>query len=268
MSVSVGPDRRVRLASRRNAGRVGLLVAAVVGWEGISATVGPSVLPGPVESAALAADGLVGEGWMVENLLNTLAALAGAFLLASVLGIAIGATLGLNDAVRSVFEPFLLNTYAVPKIILFPVFLFVFQIGIDQKIAFGAFHGVFPLAIILSGAVRETPETHLEVARSLRLSRWQVARHIVFPSVVGPLLVGLRFAFNLGFLGVILSELFAARSGLGLILQRALGSVNTPRILAVTLVIVVVALIVNFVFYAAQRVLELRLNVTVNEGGL
>jgi len=160
-----------------------------------------------------------------------------------------------------------LNTYAVPKIILFPVFLFVFQFGIDQKIAFGAFHGVFPLAIILTGAIREVPDTYIEVARSLQLSRWQVVRHVVFPSVVGPLVVGLRFAFNLTFLGVILSELFAARSGVGLLLQRALGTVDRPRIMGVTLVIVVVALAVNLVFYAAQRYLELIWNVAVEEGG-
>jgi NitT/TauT family transport system permease protein len=86
--------------------------------------------------------------------------------------------------------------------------------------------------------------------------------------VLGPLVVGLRFAFNLSFLGVILSELFAARSGLGLILQNALGTVDRPRIMGVTLVIITIALVVNLAFYGLQRYLEVRWDISVNEGGL
>jgi NitT/TauT family transport system permease protein len=102
----------------------------------------------------------------------------------------------------------------------------------------------------------------------LQLSRWQNVRYVVLPSVLAPLIVGLRFAFNLSFLGVILSELFAARSGLGLILQNALGSVNRSHIMGVTFVIVVTALLVNFVFYGIQRYLEFNWGISVDEGGM
>jgi NitT/TauT family transport system permease protein len=267
MAVTTG-RRRVELLTVHNAARLGVVGLGVVAWYALTLAVGESVLPGPARTVGVAIDGLVGEGWLVGNLVDTLAALAGGFLVAAACGAAIGFALGLRESLRAVFEPFLLNTYAVPKIILFPVFLFVFRFGIDQKIAFGAFHGVFPLAIVLVGAVREVPDTHLDVARSLRLSRWQTVRHVVVPSVLGPLVVGLRFAFNLTFLGVVLSELFAAQSGVGLLLQRALSTVDRPRIMGVTLVIVVVALAVNAVFYAAQRYLELTWNVNLEQGGL
>ncbi|MFB6297976.1 MAG: ABC transporter permease [Salinirussus sp.] len=268
MSLSVGTDGRPDPLSGRTLGRVGVVIGTVTLWYGLSVVVGSTVLPGPTRTLGVATDGLLAEGWMVANLIDTLSALVGAFAVAAGLGGAVGILLGLRDPLRAVFEPFVLNTYAIPKIILFPIFLFVFRFGIDQKIAFGAFHGVFPMAIILTGAVRNVSDIHLDVARSLRLSRFQTVRFIVLPSVLGPLVVGLRFAFNLSFLGIILSELFAARSGLGLILQRALGSVDRPRIMGVTLVIVVVALAVNLTFYAVQRVLERRWNVTVDDGGL
>lgn len=260
--------RRRAVLTPRNAARAGVVLVIVAFWYGLSRAVGASVLPGPGVTVGVAADGLVGEGWMVGNLVDTLAALAGGFVLAATAGGAVGFLLGSREVAREVFEPFLLNTYAVPKIILYPVFLFVFQFGIDQKIAFGAFHGVFPMAIILMGAVREVADIHVDVARSLRLSQYQFARYVVLPSVLGQLVVGLRFAFNLSFLGVILSELFAARSGLGLILQNALSSVDRPRIMGVTLVIVVVALAVNLLFYALQQYLEKTWGVALEEGGL
>lgn len=268
MAAAHDTRRQSFVLSYRNASRIGAVVLLLLGWRALTALVGAAVLPGPVETVGVATEGIIVEGWMLANFVNTLAALLGSFLVAVGVGGVIGIVLGSRESLRTVFEPFLLNTYAVPKIILFPVFLFIFQFGIDQKIAFGAFHGTFPMAIILMNAVREIPDIHRDVARSLQLSRWQNVRYVVLPSVLAPLIVGLRFAFNLSFLGVILSELFAARSGLGLILQNALGSVNRPHIMGVTFVIVVTALLVNFVFYGVQRYLEFNWGISVDEGGM
>lgn len=268
MGVAHDTGRRHGPSLRRNAGRLVVLAVLLACWQGLTVLVGAGVLPGPGASVRVAADGLVGEGWLVSSLANTLVALLGAFLVAAVFGGAIGVALGSSEWMRSVFEPFVLNVYAVPKIILYPIFLLVLQFGIDQKIAFGAFHGLFPMAIILTGAVREIPDIHRDVARSLCLSRFQTVRYVVLPSILAPLVVGLRFAFNLSFLGIILSELFAARSGVGLVLRNALSSVDRPRIMGVTLVIVGIALVVNFLFYGLQQYLESRGGLSVDEGGL
>ena len=84
---------------------------------------------------------------------------------------------------------------------------------------------------------------------------------MIISSVIGQLVVGLRFAFNLTFLGIVLSELFASQSGLGVLLQRALGSFDSEMIMAVTTVLVAIALVVNVGFYTIQRTLETRWNI-------
>ena len=70
-----------------------------------------------------------------------------------------------------VFEPITLSVYSIPKVTLFPIFLTVFGFGLYSKVAFGMFHGIFPIIIIAMNATREVSVVHLKVARSLRLSR-------------------------------------------------------------------------------------------------
>ena len=92
-------------------------------------------------------------------------------MIAAVAGLWIGVTLGLTRFWGKVFEPVTLSVYSIPKVTLFPIFLTVFGFGLSSKVAFGMFHGIFPILIIAMNATREVSVVHLKVARSLRLSR-------------------------------------------------------------------------------------------------
>ena len=61
-------------------------------------------------------------------------------------------TLGLVRFWGNVFEPITLSVYSIPKVTLFPIFLTVFGFGLYSKIAFGMFHGIFPIIIIAMNA--------------------------------------------------------------------------------------------------------------------
>ena len=68
----------------------------------------------------------------------------------------------------------------------------MFGFGLSSKVAFGMFHGFFPILIIAMNATREVRIVHLKVARSPRLSRRATFRHVIFPSIYPALLTGLR----------------------------------------------------------------------------
>lgn len=247
------------------AGRLLVPVVGVVVWELCSLWLGSDLLPGPVQTLSIIFEGFT-TGDYGPPLLNTLTAVVSGFLLAAVAGFALGVLLGTRDFAYDLFEPFVVNIYAIPKIVLFPLFLFVFQLGLDQKIAFGAFHGFFPMLIVTMGAIREVPQIYLQVSKSLRLSEYQLARYILFPFVLVQVVVGLRLAFSLTFLGVILAELFASKSGLGLLLQHAMASFNTRQILAIVTVLMIIAFAVNYTMYRIQQHLEDRWNISVSTG--
>lgn len=249
------------------AGRIAVPIGVLLVWELLSIWLGAALLPGPGETLAVIQQGIEA-GWVVGNLQNTMITLAVGFLISVAGGLALGMILGFVKSAFDVFEIYVLSTYSVPKIVLYPIFLFIFQLGMDTKIAFGAAHGLFPMLIITMGAIREIDEIYKKVARSLQMGRWQLFRHIVFPFILVQLVVALRLAFSLTFLGVILAELFASKSGLGLILQHAMANFATGRIMAVVTILMVIAIIGNLFFYAAQRVLERRWNMTADAGGI
>ncbi|MFB6126205.1 MAG: ABC transporter permease [Halolamina sp.] len=233
-------------------GRLLVPVALVVGWHALAVAVGEFALATPAETAAELVGG-VQQGWLVPNLARTMTELAVAYGLVVVAGVWIGVALGSNEFWNDVFEPVLLGVYSIPKVTLFPLFLFVFQLGMDSKIAFGWFHGVFPVAILTMSAMESIREEHLQVARSLRLTRLQTFREIVVPSILPGLVIGLRLGFNLTFLGVVLGEMFAARSGLGYTLVEFMVGSQVARMLAVIVVLVGVATAVNLVSFAVER---------------
>jgi len=94
-------------------------------------------------------------------------AFAYACLIALAGGLALGFLLGANRLAGQVGEPILSSLYSIPKITLYPVILLVFGLGISAKVAFGALHGIFPVALFTIGALKNTSPVLLKTARVL-----------------------------------------------------------------------------------------------------
>ncbi len=248
-------------------GRLLVPVLLVILWQALSVAVGTQLLPGPVDTVAMIERGIE-SGWIVGNFRDTMWTLFLGFVIAAVSGTVLGLVIGLNDVIYDVLEIYVLGIYSIPKVILYPLFLFAFGITINTKIAFGLVHGFFPMLLITMSAVRGIDDIYLKVASSLRLNRWQRFRHVMFPVILVQLVVGLRLAFSLTFIGVILAELFATESGLGLVLQHAMANFETGRIMAVVVILMIVAFIGNILFYGIQKWLENRWNMTVDSTGV
>lgn len=225
--------------------------ALVVAWAAAARAVGPVFLPGPIETVGVFQHG-VATGWLTENLGITLVELALGFAWAVGIGLPLGLALGLSRLLREAYEGSLISLYAVPKVTLFPIFLFLFKLGPESKIAFGAFHGLFPVAILTWSAMRAIKPVHLKLARSLRLTPWQIARAVVAPAILPSIMTGLRLSLNLTFLGVILGEMFGARRGLGFLLMAGGAAFDMGRIVVVVCLVALLALAAN----GALRLLE------------
>lgn len=160
-------------------------------------------------------------------------------------GVAIGVLLGASRTAGEIFEPIILSAYAVPKIILLPVLLLIFGVGLTTKVANATIHGIFPVIINTSAGAREVNRTLLKAARSMRATRWQIFRKVYFPSMVLPTFAGIRLGLGFAFLGSLLAEIFEAKVGLGFLVVHYYNTIQIPQMLAVILFVFVLVIAIN-----------------------
>jgi len=237
---------------RTNLIRLASIVVVIALWELSSRIIGEDFLPGPLLTVQVMVHGF-SEGWLWQATLTTLYEVVPAFAIAAVVGLFFGALLGLSRVWGEVFEPLIVGVYAVPKVTLYPIFLLVFKVGAASKIAFGMFHGVFPVQIIAQAAIAHMRPVYLKVARSLNLSPAQTLIHVVIPALIPALVVGLRLGFSLTFIGVVLGEIFASRGGLGFLLSAADQTFDVKRVNAVIVILAILGVGVNIFFNMLER---------------
>lgn len=231
--------------------RLGLVALALALWGLAAWAVGdPLTLAGPLDTGAEIARQLRSETFW-ENAASTGWAVAQAGAIGLAGGVILGVAIGNNRVAAAVLEPILVSLYSLPKVTFFPVILLIFGIGMSSKVALGVFHGIVPVMLFTVGAIRATPAIYGRAGRAMGLSALQQARHITLPAVLPEILTGMRIGLSLTLLGVLIGELFAARSGLGTQLRKAMELADGKEIIALALILFIAALTMNGLFMAA-----------------
>jgi NitT/TauT family transport system permease protein len=231
----------------------GLLIAGVwVVWVLLFEWAGPEALSPPGATLRRAGEYLTSASFWGHTAATGIA-FACACVVALVGGLALGFVLGGNRLARDVGEPMLSSLYSIPKITLYPVILLVFGLGISAKVAFGALHGIFPVALFTIGALKNTSPVLIKTARVLRLSPVEAARSVLLPAALPEIVTGLRIGFSATLLGTLIGELFASDQGLGFILIRAMEAHKVIDIMALTLLLFAFAAIANTLLLAVER---------------
>jgi len=234
-----------------------LIAGLVVFWQLMYLVVGDVAMRSPWQTLRATAK-LAQTDWFWIDVANTMAAFGAALAIATLLGLLIGFALGLHRLSAEAMEPMLVALYSIPKITLYPIILLVFGLGISAKIAFGAIHGIIPVALFTLSAVRSTRPIFVKTGRVLKLGTPMMVRSILFPAAVPEIFTGLRVGFSLTLIGTVLGEMFASQHGLGHVLMNAIGLYNIEVIMAVTFLLVAFAAGVNGILLAIDRRLHFR----------
>lgn len=231
-------------ATRRATDLLILAIAFLVFWQGLNAVVGSTALPGPAPTLSYLADFVITERFL-ESAAATAMSFAYALILAYGIGLTIGVWLGAHHLSGAVGEPILVAIYSMPKITLYPVVLLIFGLGISGKVAFGALHGILPVALLSMNAIRNVPPVYLKSSRVMNLNRWQTIGTVLFPATLPEVVSGLRIGFTTTLLGVVLGEMFASKRGLGFLMINAISIVQPEEMLTVAIVLFTFAAIAN-----------------------
>lgn len=193
---------------------LGLPVILVLLWWA-SAVLAPNVLfpdPGKVVQS-LVSVWFSDRIWedVVPSLLRLFAGLG----LAVVVGAGAGIVIGLSRVVRETVEPTLEFIRAIPVTILVPVLLLVIGINDAMKIVVIAFGCVWPILLNTVEGVRGVDEVQSDTARCYHLTGLLRLRTLVVPSAMPQIFAGIRQSLSIGLILMVVSEMFAARDGLG-----------------------------------------------------
>jgi len=168
-------------------------------------------------------------------------ALAG-FALAAAVGVALGVLMGRSAAAAALLDPLFSATYPIPKIALFPIFIFLFGIGSLSKIVLVFLECLYPIVINTCAGTRAVERVLVWSALNMGASRQRILWRVVVPAAAPYLFAGFRVALPIAMIVVIITEMISSADGLGYLVIYALASLRTDRMLAVVVGIALLGL--------------------------
>ncbi len=166
----------------------------------------------------------------------------GGFALAAVIGVVIGMVMGRSSLAAALLDPLFSGTYAVPKLALFPIFIFVFGIGSLSKVALIFLECLYPIVIITSQGARSVSPVLIWSAQNMGASRARIFGRVVIPATVPFIFAGFRVALPVAMIVVIITEMISSADGLGYLVIYSLSSLKTDQMLAVVVAIALLGL--------------------------
>lgn len=252
------PEPRARLSPGKPA-RHGILLGPallLLYWSVLSVTgwLDPRILPAPWTAFTTTID-LVREGRLQEHLaISTLRAVTG-LAIGVAIGVALALLSGLSLLGGYVIDGLVQIKRGIPILALIPFMILWLGIGEAMKITVIATAVFFPVYINTHNALRAIDIRHVELAETVRLSRWQFLCYVVVPGSLPGFLTGLRFGVTSSWLALVVVEQLNATSGIGYMVTLARAYAQTD----VMLVGLVVYALLGFGSDALVRQLERRL---------
>lgn len=150
-----------------------------------------------------------------SNFYSTLEATLISFVIGSIAGIVAGIAVSLMPRVENAIEPYASALNSLPRIALAPVFIAFLGLGLAGKVAVGVSLVFFVLFYNCRAGVKSVEQDHHMLARALNFTRMQMFQKLLLPVAWPSIFAGLRLGFTYALLGVVSSEIVAARAGLG-----------------------------------------------------
>jgi NitT/TauT family transport system permease protein len=169
-----------------------------------------------------------------------------AFLLGGVLGIIFGYALGVNEILSVILGPYIKMINAIPRVVLVPIFILWFGLGMSSKVASGLVLTFFIVFFNAFQGVREVDQNLVNNARLLGASKAQLAKHVIIPSALTWILSSLHSSFGFALIGAVVGEFVGATQGLGYLIAQSKGAFDTTGVFAGMLILSVTALIADW----------------------
>ncbi|MDQ3809848.1 MAG: ABC transporter permease, partial [Chloroflexota bacterium] len=200
------------------------LLAVIVLWQALAVLNGslhfynPKLFPAPAD-IALAGWGLAEKGDLQRHVVVSVGRVLVGFAVAAPLAILLGVAVAKVRWCETILDPVVEALRPIPTLALLPIIILWFGIGETSKVFFIAYSCFFVIFTTTVLGVRNVDPILVRAARSLGLNRWRIYRHVILPSALPDVLVGLRLGLSVGFFVIVAAEFIAADTGLGYLIN-------------------------------------------------
>jgi ABC-type nitrate/sulfonate/bicarbonate transport system permease component len=245
----------MKAPSRANVIQLAAICVFALIWQLLSINTNPVILPSfvSVASALLSVIRLAAIPELPHALGITLFEIAAGFAISAVLAFLLAVALTLNRTLRSAYYPLILFLFAIPHIVLFPLFIVTFGLGPFSKVAYGAFAG-FPLMVLgMLASFTRVERSAIALARSMGAGTRMVFTKVVLPSSLSGIFSTLRVGLGTVAVVTVVAEVIGSTDGLGYYLRTEFEVFQTSDYFALVIVIGAVVLLVNYSFTVLER---------------
>lgn len=225
--------------------RLAVIALLLIAWEIIAQFFADPLFLSPPSAVVARIVPVLREPGVANAIFVAAYELAIAFVMAVIVGLALGLVVGMQRFAYLTFLPVIIFLFAIPQSTLLPIFISVFGIGVGSKIAFGFSHGVFPILVTVVAAVQKIKPILGTAAMSMGASRMDVVRHVIVPSIVPSFFTGIRLGMASTLIGVLLAELYISQQGIGYFTRRFSHKFEPASLFALVAILSALAVIVN-----------------------
>lgn len=192
---------------------------------------------------------------LADALLATLQTFALSLVVATVLGAALGLLIGRIAVADRLLGPLLEFFRFLPGVALVPLAVLIVGYTESMKLYVVVFGAVWPVLLQVRSSAKAMDALLIDVADSLRLSRFAAFRKIYLPSIVPGMLLGIKITAPLTLVLVLVVEISTQVSGLGKLMETAQQNFQSAQVYGLVVVVGLLALVINTIVTAVENFL-------------
>jgi NitT/TauT family transport system permease protein len=195
---------------------------------------------------AVALVNALGDGTLLTQTVETFGAAAQALLISSLLGVSLGAVLGLFRPLERAAQLTVDALRPIPSVALIPLSLLIFGFSREMSAAVAAFACFWPILIVTTASVRGIDPRLIEVGRILGFSLAKRIWKLALPAALPGILVGVRVAAGIAIVVTVTTEIVTNPRGLGHGMTMAAQGLQPDLVWATLIWIGIVGWLVNW----------------------
>lgn len=192
-------------------------------------------------------------GRLLEQTASTVGSMLLGWLLCSLLGIALGAAIGIWPLARRALAPVLEILRPLPPAAIIPVAIAVLGLSREMSLFVIVFGAIWPALLATVHGFAAVEPRLVEVGQALAMSRWQFITKIALPNAAPDILSGMRLSLVISLVMAVITDMITGQVGLGSLVVLASRTFDTAGLFAGLVLLSVIGFVSNAAIQHVER---------------